>query len=80
MRIADYPKTLPYKEQYTAGELAILLSVSRRTATRLIDNGLIPGFTAPGTRERRVLFSTIKAYVVARPQYAHVLAKIQPRV
>jgi excisionase family DNA binding protein len=79
MRIADYPKTLPYKEQYTAGELAILLSISRRTATRIIDNGWIPGFVAPGTRERRVLYSSIEKYIRERPELLHVYLKITGR-
>lgn len=76
MRIEDYPKSLPRKEQYTAGEVAILYGVSHRTACKMIDNGTIQGITVPGGKERRVLMSAIREHVAAHPQYAYVLGKI----
>lgn len=72
----QYPKTLPLKEQYRAGEVAILYGVSHRTACKMIDNGDIEGFTVPGSKERRVLFASIAAHVKASPQYQFVLDKI----
>ena len=76
MRISDYPKTLPRKEQYTAGEVAVLYGVSHRTACNMIDSGSIPGFKVPGSRERRVLLTSIEAHVAANPNFAFVLAKV----
>ena len=76
MKIEDYPATLPTKEQYTAGEVAVLYGVSHRTACKMIDGGAIQGFTVPGSKERRVLFASVKAHVAANPAYAFVLAKI----
>ena len=76
MKIADYPKTLPRQEQYTAGEVAILYGVSHRTACKMIDGGSIKGFTVPGSKERRVLLTAITAHIAAHPDYGFVLAKI----
>ena len=76
MKIADYPKTLPKQEQYTAGEIAILYGVSHRTACRMIDTGALKGFTVPGSKERRVLLTAIKEHVEASPSYRYVLHKI----
>lgn len=76
MKVEDYPKTLPSREQYTAGELAILYGVSHRTACKMIDKGDISGFTLPGSRERRVLRQSIKDHVAANPSFAFVLSKI----
>ena len=76
MKIADYPKTLPKQEQYTAGEIAILYGVSHRTACKMIDGGAIKGFTVPGSKERRVLYTAIKEHVLACPQFRYVLDKI----
>lgn len=76
MKISEYPKTLPLQEQYTAGEVAILYGVSHRTACKLIDEGAIKGFTVPGSKERRVLFTALVDHVTANPQYTFVLAKI----
>lgn len=76
MKIADYPKTLPKKEQYTAGEVAILYGVSHRTACKMIDGGAIEGFTVPGSKERRVLFTAVQKHVAANTVYSYVLAKI----
>lgn len=77
MKISAYPKTMRRKEQYSAGDLAILFGVSHRTAAKLIDTGAIPGFTVPGSKERRVLHTAIEEYVKASPQYNHVLAKFR---
>ena len=79
MKIADYPKTLPSQEQYTAGEVAVLYGVSHRTACKMIDGGSIKGFTVPGSKERRVLLTAIQEHVKANPNYTFVLAKIQGR-
>lgn len=76
MKIADYPKTLPRQEQYTAGEVAILYGWSHRTACKMIDSGVIKGFNLPNSKERRVLFSAITEHVAANPQYQYVLTKI----
>lgn len=76
MKKSDYPKTLPAKEQYTAGEVAILFGVSHRTACKMIDSGAIPGFSVPGSKERRVLFTSIRTYVEANPAFTFVLLKI----
>lgn len=76
-KISGYPKTLPRQEQYSAGEVAILYGVSHRTACKLIDTGIIPGFTVPSSKERRVLLASIHAHVKANPQYAYVLTKIE---
>jgi excisionase family DNA binding protein len=76
MKISDYPKTLPYKELYTPGELAILLSISRRTAIKLIDSGAIPGYVTPGTRNRKVPLGSINMYLATHPEYQHLLRKI----
>lgn len=76
MKVSDYPKTLPYKEQFSAGDIAVLYGVSHRTACKMIDSGSIKGFTVPGSKARRVLFSSIKAHVAANPAYAFALAKI----
>ena len=76
MKIADYPKTLPQQEQYTAVEIAILYGVSHRTACKMIDGGAIKGFTVPGSKERRVLYTAIKEHVLACPQFRYVLDTI----
>ena len=76
MKIADYPKTLPKQEQYTAGEVAILYGVSHRTACKMIDGGSIKGFTVPGSKERRVLYTSIRDHVTTNPQFVYVLDKI----
>ena len=76
MRIADYPKTLPAQEQYTAGEIGVLYGVSHRTACKMIDSGALKGFTVPGSKERRVLQTDLRAHIAAHPQYGFVLEKI----
>ena len=76
MRISQYPTSLPKQEQYTVGDVAILYGVSHRTACKLIDGGEINGFTLPGGKERRVLFTSIQKHVAANPRFQHVLAKI----
>ena len=76
MKIERYPKTLPKQEQYTAGEVAILYGVSHRTACKMIDTGAIQGFTVPGSKERRVLYTAIVEHVTANPTFKFVLAKI----
>lgn len=77
MRIEEYPTTMKKKEQYTAGEVAILYGVSHRTACKMIDSGAIKGFTVPGSKERRVLFVAVKEHVAAHdPHYKFVLDKI----
>lgn len=76
MKIDDYPKTLPKKEQYTAGEVAIIYGVSHRTACKMIDSGVLRGFLVPGSMSRRVLFGSIEDHVTANPSYKFVLSKI----
>jgi hypothetical protein len=77
-KIADYPKTLPRQEQYTAGEVAILYGVSHRTACKMIDSGLIRGRTLPGSRERRVLLTEILAHARGNHgNFQYVLDKIE---
>ncbi|SIO37743.1 hypothetical protein SAMN05444166_4214 [Singulisphaera sp. GP187] len=76
MNLDQYPATITKKEQYTAGDVAILFGVSHRTACKMIDRGDLSGFTIPGSKERRVLHAEIVKYVSANPQYTHILAKI----
>lgn len=77
MKIADYPKSLPLQEQYTAGDVAVIYGVSHRTACKWIDEGAIKGFTLPGSKERRVLLTAIQEHVEANPHYKYVLDKIE---
>lgn len=76
MNIADQPKTIEKKDQYTAGDIAALYSVSHRTACKMIDTNVISGFKIPGGLERRVLHSAVLRHVAANPQYKYVLDKI----
>ncbi len=77
MRIADYPKTMKRREQYTTGDIARLFGVSNRTAAKMIDQGSLQAHTVPGGKERRVLHSTLEEYVSAHPQYKYVFNKLQ---
>lgn len=76
MGIADYPKTIEKKDQYTAGDIAVLYGVAHRTACKMIDSGVLSGFKVPGGQERRVLHSAVMRHVAANPQYKYVLDKI----
>jgi excisionase family DNA binding protein len=53
--MANYkiPKSLE-KTIYTTGEIAEMFGVSRRTATKWIDSGLMKGFRIPCGKDRRV--------------------------
>jgi excisionase family DNA binding protein len=76
VKIQDYPKTIARKEQYTSGDVAILLGISHRTATKLIDRGAINSFKLPGSSERRILHAELMAFLGGDPSYQYALAKI----
>lgn len=76
MKKAEYPATIPAKEQYTAGDIAVLFGVSHRTACNMIDNKHIAGFKVPGSEARRVLHTALQDHVRLNPQYAFVLRKL----
>jgi excisionase family DNA binding protein len=46
-------------EAIGTGEIAKILRVSQRTATKLMDNGTIPGWVVPGSTHRRALKSAV---------------------
>ena len=72
---------IPYRNQYTAGEIAFLMGVAHRTACKLIDDGLIVGFRLPSTtgcrpRERRVHHNALLAFVGRHPEYSYMIDKL----
>ncbi len=76
MRIKDYPKTVAAKEQYTSGDIAVLLGVSLRTASIMLKNGVIKSFQLPGLTGRRVLHNELVAFLNSSPDYAYAAAKL----
>ena len=76
VKIKDYPKTVARKEQYTSGDVAILLGISHRTATKLIDGGAVRSFKLPGSQERRILHAELMTFLHRDPSYQYALAKL----
>lgn len=68
--------TVPRADQYTSGQVATIYSVAPRTACKMIDDGVIEGHIAPGTKNRRVRHEAILAHVAAHPEFKHVLQRI----
>ena len=80
MKIKDYPKQIAAKEQYTSGDVAIVLGVSLRTASIMLKNNVIKSFTLPGLTGRRVLHTELVTFLNSSPDYAYALAKIVDEV
>lgn len=77
-RKADYPKTVERKDEYTAGDIAIVYGVAHRTACKLIDEGTIAGHRVPGGRERRVLHADLMRHARGNfGNFKYVLDKIE---
>ncbi len=76
MKIADYPKTIVAKEQYTSGDVAVVLGVSLRTASIMLGNGTIKSFKLPGLTGRRVLHTELAKFLDSSPDYEYARVKI----
>ncbi len=77
-RISEQPKSVPRKDQYTAGDVAALYGVSHRTACKMIDQGIIKGHTLPGSRERRVHHADLLRHARGNHgNFRYVLDKIE---
>lgn len=75
-------ETIPVASQYTCGQIAFLMQVSHRTAAKMIDNGTIKGFRMmsarlPDKRERRVLHSSLIAFIKWCPDYHFMLSRLE---
>jgi excisionase family DNA binding protein len=62
------PRPLRRKRYYTTGEVARIVGVSQSLVIRWLDEGAMPGFTWPCTRDRRVTHATLVAWVAAHPE------------
>jgi hypothetical protein len=86
MRIKDYPKQVAVKEQYTSGDVAVVLGVSLRTASLMLkqkadgSDPVIKSFTLPGLTGRRVLHENLIAFLDSSPDYAYAKAKLVDEV
>lgn len=49
---------------YTTGEVAAILKVATRTASKMIDRGLIKGYRIPGSRDRRVTHEALQRFLL----------------
>jgi hypothetical protein len=76
VKISEYPKTLARKEQYTPGDLAILLGISSRTAAKLLDRGTVKSFKFPESRGRRIHHADLVVFLKSDPCYRYALDKI----
>lgn len=48
----------------TTGQISTLCSVAPRTVSKWIDTGLLKGHRIPGSKDRRVLYSDLKAFMI----------------
>jgi hypothetical protein len=80
MRIRDYPKQIAAKEQYTSGDIAVVLGVSLRTASNMLTNNVIKSFKLAGLSGRRVLHTELMKFLDSSPDYAYAKAKIVDEV
>ena len=77
MKIHEYPEKIAKKEQYSAGEVAVVFRVSPRTSCQMIDGGSIASHTIPGSKKRRVRHADILKYVEKNPEFAYILEHIE---
>lgn len=66
LRIRDYPAKVPHKSYYSTDELAVILSLSRESTRRLIEEGAFELHQLAGRKKRyRVSIESIKEYARA---------------
>ncbi|MHC4664077.1 MAG: helix-turn-helix domain-containing protein [Planctomycetota bacterium] len=51
------------KEVYTSGDIARILKVTTNTVTKWFDQGVIKGYTLPGSKARRITASDFEAFI-----------------
>jgi excisionase family DNA binding protein len=54
----------------------VLLGISRRSATKMIDEGHVKAFRLPGMSARRIHHDDLVAFLKSDPSYAFALAKL----
>lgn len=60
---------LERRVSYTTGQLSILFGFAPRTIAKMIDRGILPGFTVPGSEARRVSHESLCAYICRHPEF-----------
>jgi excisionase family DNA binding protein len=70
------PRPIGPRPFYTTGDLARLFGVNLRTATRMVDSGVFPGFRIPGGQNRRIPHASLVAYVAAHPEVRPAVAAV----
>jgi hypothetical protein len=56
----------------TVGRCAILLHVSHRSVAKWIDGGLLPGYTLPASKDRRVHAADLEVFMLAQGMFREV--------
>jgi hypothetical protein len=76
MRIKDYPANVAAKAQYTSGDLAVLLGISVRSASVLMDKGNVKTISIPGLKGKRILHNDLVTFLDSSPDLAFAKAKL----
>ncbi len=72
-------RPFPVRDAYGTTELADLLIVSKRTITRMIDNGTLPAFRVPGSRYRRVTRLQLVEFLAGQPGLDFAAKRVMAR-
>ena len=65
------------KANYTTGDIEKLFGVSKQSAEKMIDRGVIPGWTIPGSNHRRIDHESLAQWLRDRPKYRAILARLE---